>query len=151
MKKIILTFSLSIALLAANAQYKQSLGLAFGNPSGISYKTFLTTKNALDLTLGGFNNYFMVAGMYEIHQSLGNDLQWYYGPGAHIGSWSGHNYGSGAFLGVDGAIGLEFTPDVPFAFSVDLRPGINVIGNNWNDENHWFFWQSQLSVRYIFR
>jgi len=150
MKKIALTFFLAFGLLAANAQYKHSLGLALGSPSGISYKTFLSGNNALDLTLGLSNHYFTFTAMYEIHAPIQDNLQWYYGPGAHIGSWSGNDYGTGAFLGVDGVIGIEFDPDIPFAFSLDLRPGINLIGNEYNDTHNWFFWQSQLAIRYIF-
>lgn len=152
MKKIFLTSILTFSLLAANAQYKHSIGLAFGSPSGISYKTFLLNNKALDFTLGGFGYYFSVAGMYEIHAPLEafDNTQWYYGVGAHIGSWSGNNYGDGAFLGVDGAIGVEYDPDIPFAFSLDFRPGINLIGNEWGSQRHLFFPQSQLSIRYIF-
>jgi hypothetical protein len=121
-----------------------------GSPSGISYKTFSSNTKAWDLTLGGSGNYFTFTAMYEIHTPIQNNLQWYYGPGGHIGSWNGNNYGNGAFFGVDGVIGIELDPDIPFAFSLDLRPGINLVGNSWEDSNHWFFWQSQLSIRYIF-
>jgi len=150
MKRLFLTCMLAIGLLSANAQYKHSLGLALGSPSGISYKTFLSNTKALDFTLGGSGHYFTLTGMYEIHAPIQNNLQWYYGPGAHLGTWCGNDYGSGAFLGVDGVIGIEFDPDIPFAFSLDLRPGINLFGNYYNNANNWFFWQSQLSIRYIF-
>lgn len=150
MKKIILTFVLSLGLFAANAQYKHSLGLALGSPSGLSYKSFVSGNNALDLTLGLSNNYFTLTGMYEIHAPIQNNLQWYYGPGAHIGSWNGNKYGNGAFIGIDGVIGIEFKPDIPFAFSLDLRPGINLVGNEYNNTHNWFFWQSQLAIRYTF-
>ncbi len=151
MKKLILSCFLVFAMMAANAQYKHSLGLAFGLPSGFCYKTFTSNFKALDFTLGGLGNYFTLSGMYEIHAPLDQDLKWYYGPGAHLGSWSGDNYGSGAFLGVDGVVGIEYCPDIPFAFAADLRPGINIIGNSWDHQNHWLFLQSQLSIRYIFR
>jgi len=67
--------------------------------------------------------------MYEIYAHIQNNLQWYYGPGVLLGSWTGNDYGSGVSLGVDGVIGIEFNPDIPFAFSLDLRPVINLIGN----------------------
>jgi len=150
MKRIILTCMLAIGILAAQAQYKHSIGIAFGGPSGISYKTFISKDRALDFTLGGLGYYFTIAGTYQIHAPIENNLQWYYGGGAHIGSWSGNKYGNGGFLGVDGVLGIEYDPDVPFAISLDVRPGLNLIGNNWDNENHFFFPQSQLSVRYIF-
>lgn len=150
MRKLLLTCFLAFGLVAANAQYKHSLGLALGSPSGVSYKTFLSDNKALDFTLGGSSNYFTLSAMYEIHNSIQNNLQWYYGPGAHIGAWSGYDYGNGAFLGIDGVIGIEFDPDIPFAFSLDIRPGINFAGNFYNNTHNLFFWQSQLSIRYIF-
>jgi hypothetical protein len=150
MKKLFLTCVLIIGLLTANAQYKHSIGLALGSPTGFSYKTFISDNKAFDFTLGGSNHYFTLTGMYEIHAPIQNNLQWYYGPGAHLGSWSGGDYGTGGFLGVDGVIGIEFNPDIPFAFSLDLRPVINLIGNQYNDTHNWLFWQGQLSVRYIF-
>ena len=150
MKKLFLTCLLAVGLLAANAQYKHSIGLALGSPSGITYKTFLSDNKALDFTLGLSGNYFTVSAMYEIHQPIQGNLQWYYGPGAHIGSWNGDDYGSGGFFGIDGVIGIEFNPDIPFAFSLDLRPGINLIGNEYNDTHNWFFWQSQFGIKYTF-
>jgi len=150
MKKIFLTCLLAVGILAANAQYKHSIGVALGSPSGITYKTFLSDNKALDFTLGLSGNYFTVSAMYEIHQPIQGNLQWYYGPGAHIGSWNGNDYGSGGFFGIDGVIGLEFNPDIPIAFSLDLRPGINLIGNEYNDTHNWFFWQSQFGIKYTF-
>jgi hypothetical protein len=149
MKKLLLTLFLAFGLLAANAQYKNSLGLAFGSPSGVSFKTFLSTDKALDFTFGIWSNYFLVSGMYEIHAPLADQFKWYYGPGAHVGSWT-ESHGGGAFLGLDGVVGIEFKPSIPIAFSLDLRPGINLIGNEWDNESHWFFLQSQFSIRYTF-
>lgn len=150
MKKAALTFLLAIALITASAQYKHSLGLAMGSPSGISYKTFTSNTNAWDLTLGGLGSYLSFTAMYEIHKPINTNFQWYYGPGAHLGTWNGNKYGSGAFLGVDGVIGIEFDPEIPFAFSLDLRPVFDLIGNRWDNHTHWFRWQSQLAIRYIF-
>jgi hypothetical protein len=150
MKKLLLFSLLIVFSVASMAQYKNSLGLAFGNPSGIAYKTFISNNKALDFTLGGFDHYFSLNGMYEIHTPLGKQFQWYYGPGAHIGSWNGGKYGRGVFLGIDGALGIEFNPSIPFAFSLDIRPALNLVGNDWDNEFHWFWWQSQFAVRYVF-
>ena len=150
MKKLVITSMLVFGLMAAQAQYKHSIGLAFGSPSGISYKTFISKSNALDFTMGGLGYYFTLAGMYEVHAPLEYDFQWYYGGGAHIGSWSGNKKGNGGFMGVDGVIGIEYKTPMPFAISLDVRPGFSLIGNEWDNESHFFFPQSQLSVRYIF-
>jgi hypothetical protein len=150
MKKVALTILFASCLIVCNAQYKNSIGLAFGAPSGVSFKTFVNRSNALDFTLGGLGYYFSLTGMYEIHAPLAEHIKWYIGPGAHIGSWNGNRYGNGLFLGADGVIGAEIKPKIPFAISADIRPSINLTGNRWNDENHWFWLQSQVSVRYTF-
>ncbi len=150
MKKLFLTLLLGISLLMANAQYKHSLGLAIGRPSGISYKAFVSRFNAVDITLGGSTNYYIVAGTFQFHSPLDHNMTWYWGPGVHAGLWNERENAEGVFMGVDGVIGMELVPDMPFAFSVDLRPGVNFTGNEWDNEKHWFFMQSQLSVRYVF-
>jgi hypothetical protein len=132
------------------AQYRNSLGFGFGAPSGIAYKTFISKNKALDFTLGGLGYYFSLNGMYEIHAPLGRNVKWYYGPGAHIGSWNSNRYGNGLFIGADGVIGIELKPSIPFAFSLDLRPAINLAGNRWDNEYHWLWWQSQFAIRYVF-
>ena len=152
MKKALLISLLLGIFFSLKAQYKQSLGLAFGVPSGIACKTFTSRDRALDFTLGGFSNFFTIAGMYEIHDKAFNDVNWYYGPGGHLGSWKGNRYGNGMFLGLDAVLGVELlTEKVPFAFSLDIRPGVNLIGNKWNNENHWLWWQGQLALRSILK
>ncbi len=159
MKKIVLTILLSAGLLwGAHAQYKNAIGIALGSPSGITYKTFISGNNALDFTLGygwtgGDGEFFGISGLYEIHSPItnANGLSFYYGPGAHIGSWHEKDRSDNLFLGIDGAIGLEYMiPRVPIALSLDFRPGINLIGNHWDDHYHYFFWQSQFGIKYTF-
>lgn len=159
MKKLILVCLITLATLTVSAQYNWGIGVALGSPSGLSAKVFTNNNSALDFTLGFWHDYTNITAMYEIHNSFNDlgglneyksQLQWYYGPGAHLGSWYNSHYNSGdihgnnLFLGIDGVIGIEWKPDIPFAFSVDVRPGLNIIGGAG------FFLQSQIGIRYTF-
>jgi len=159
MKKLIFVCIIAFASLTVSAQYKWGIGVALGSPTGFSGKFFTTDTQAFDFTLGWWNDYANISAMYEIHNSF-NDLgglneyksqiKWYYGGGAHIGSWNNNHYNEGEthtndlFLGIDGVIGVEWKPDIPVAFSLDVRPGINIVGGVS------FFLQSQLGIRYTF-
>ena len=53
----------------------------------------------------------------------------YYGAGPYLGLWDTVD-GSAFALGAEGVVGLEYKiPSVPIAFSLDYRPGINVLPN----------------------
>ena len=71
MKKIVLLFSMLFILAITNEMkaqdYKSAIGLRFGYPVSISYKTFLTESNALEL-LAGYRGY---SGIYS-YFSVGN-------------------------------------------------------------------------------
>ncbi len=159
MKKLVLICAIAIISITANAQYKWGAGVALGSPSGLSAKVFTSDTKAFDFTLGFWHDYTNISAMYEIHNSFSdlgelnefkNQVKWYYGPGAHVGSWNNNHYNDGTthsdnfFLGIDGVIGVEWKPDFPVAFSLDVRPGINIIGGTS------FFIQSQLGIRYTF-
>lgn len=159
MRKLLFVSVIVLAAVSAQAQYKWGIGAAIGSPSGLSVKVFTDRSDAFDFTLGFWHDYTNITAMYEIHRSF-NDLGglneyrsqfvWYYGPGAHLGSWNNNHYAVGEpnsnnlFIGVDGVIGLEWKPDIPFAFSLDVRPGLNLVGGAS------FFIQSQLGIRYTF-
>ena len=160
MKKLIFLFLLAFASVTVNAQYKWGIGAALGSPSGLSLKYFTNDTKAFDFTVGFWNDYSTISAAYEIHNSFDDlgglneykdQIQWYYGPGAHMGSWNNNHYNLGEthsnnlFIGIDGVIGVEWKPDIPFAFSVDVRPGLNIIGGTS------FFIQSQIGVRYTLK
>ena len=90
--------------------------------AGLTYKTFISEKNALDFTLNAeFDKGFGLTGLYEIHEPTGfaPRLNWYYGLGGHVSLWSGkyQSYGDFSTIGV----GTVVTKDLP--------PYSNVIGN----------------------
>jgi hypothetical protein len=159
MKRLAFVLLIAFASLTVNAQYKWGIGAAIGSPSGFSAKVFTGETQAFDFTIGFWHDYTNISAMYEIHNSFNDlgglneyksEIKWYYGPGAHMGSWYNNHYAYGEthtnnlFMGIDGVIGVEWKPDIPFAFSVDIRPGINIVSGTS------FFIQSQIGIRYTF-
>jgi hypothetical protein len=156
MKKIYFILFLAIMFqINSNAQdYKTSLGIRAGLPVGATLKHFLNETNAIEAILASRWAGFVATGLYEFENWTGEypALNWYWGAGAHVGAWSeGYNprldYSySGAVIGIDGILGLEYTFDeIPLNLSLDLLPSINLIGSTgWGGIN------CALSIRYVF-
>ncbi|MDZ7607490.1 MAG: hypothetical protein U5K79_18305 [Cyclobacteriaceae bacterium] len=162
MKKITLLFAM-LFLLALTSEmkaqdYKSAIGLRLGYPISISYKTFLTEFNALELYAGfrsysGVYGYFTVGGLYEIHKPIGDvdGLSWYYGGGASVQFFTydnAYNFDddNGSFgVGISGVIGLDYKfPTAPFNLSLDFMPTFRLGG--WDDG--YYSWGA-LSARYV--
>lgn len=142
MKKLILA-CLFIAGTFAFAQaqdYKSAVGLRFGYPSSITYKSFISETNAFEV-YGGFRGFagfstIELNGAYLIHAELGDTdgLKYYYGAG--VGA-SFYSYDTG-FIGdgstsfnISGYLGLEYTlSDLPLTLSVDWSPTFLLGGYN---------------------
>ncbi len=164
MKRICLLFSM-LFVLALSSQvkaqdYKSAIGLRFGYPVAISYKTFMTEKNALELFAGyrgysGIYSYFSVGGLYEIHNAIADvdGLSWYYGGGLSLQFFSyddsyyfGEDQGSFG-VGLSGVIGLDYKfASAPFNLSLDFMPTIRFGG--W--DNGYYSWGA-LSARYVLK
>ena len=164
MKKIALLFSM-LFVLALSSQlkaqnYNSAIGLRFGYPLSISYKTFLTESNALELYAGfrsysGVYGYFSVGGLYEIHKPIeGVDgLSWYYGGGLSVQfftydeSYWGTTENGSIGVGISGVIGLDYKfPDAPINLSVDFLPTFRFGG--WDDG--YYSWGA-LGARYVLK
>jgi hypothetical protein len=159
MKKYLLLLLLPLMMLAAHgtaqAQYKNAIGLRLWYYPGLTFKHHFSEPAALELILDSRWGGFIVTGLYEHHFPLGvPNLNLYAGGGAHLGfynynsrydkRWGG--YGGGAFLGLDGILGIEYTLDAaPINFSLDYKPAFNFVGYQgfWGDGG-------ALSVRYVF-
>ena len=145
-------FAFSAAAYAA-ADYTAGLGLrleagADGN-AGISYKQFLSARNAVEgLLLTDLNDGVEVSGLYMFQSRFpgsARDLRWYAGGGAHIGTWGKHDE---FVLGPDGILGVEYSfSDIPLSISIDWHPVFNIITEK-NDR----FWPAKfgLTMRYTF-
>lgn len=155
MKKI---FAVAIALLIIStvqaqskttnsSSYKTALGVKVWDGGGISFKQFVNGNNALELIGYFWNQGARITGLYEIHGPITGaaGLQWYIGPGAHIGFYN-TKYGDGAFAGLDGVLGLDYKfKGAPINMSLDWQPSFE-FGNNRGFVGSW----GGLGIRYTF-
>jgi hypothetical protein len=136
MKKIVLGMCL-LSAVAFGQDYKTGIGLKGGFPGfgALNVKHFVGEKAALDISVGGNNNYLWLQGLYEIHNPLVSGINWYYGGGADLGLWSGNNfythkgnvYNQRAWGGIDGVLGAEYTfSEVPFSISAEFVPSVRL-------------------------
>jgi len=153
-KVLIVTFSLYIVSLSQaqnkstnGSSYKTALGVKVFDGGGITFKHFMSDKNALEL-IGYFDNKgTRITGLYEIHGPIKGaaGLQWYIGPGAHIGFYNSR-YGDGAFIGIDGVLGLDYKfKGAPINISLDWQPSFE-FGDNRGFNSDW----GGLGIRYTF-
>lgn len=147
---------LGLINLGFSQNYFQSIGLRGGLGGGLTYKMMLNKNSAgegiIFLGYGGIN----FTGLYEIvNYDFGiEELNWFYGGGAHIGFHDGRalyendqiGYNENhTLIGLDGIIGIEYTFDeVPLNISIDWKPTFHFIGYTkfWADG-------AALSIRYI--
>lgn len=131
MKKIILTLLFAATFAVAGAQdYNWAVGIrGGGRATGITAKYSIDGANALEGILSftsGVNFY----GLYERHMPvISQGFSFYYGAGAHIGSWERHDKDKFT-VGADVIVGLEYKiKNAPLAISVDYKPALNIIGH----------------------
>mgnify|MGYP003290201069 CR=1 FL=1 len=128
MKKLLtLVLALTMGVSALFAQeYKQAVGLRIGYDFSLTYKTFVSQENFVDVGLNlapfggsfGITAYALYDWNFDIPQVDG--LSWYVGPGASVGLHS-HSF----YVSVNGQIGLEYKfNNAPVAIFVDYAPGI---------------------------
>jgi len=151
MKKTVLIIIAIIAGFAVNAQskneYNQALGIKILDGGGITYKKFVTTNNAIEGIAFFWKQGMRVTGLYEFHKDIpnANGLQYYYGPGAHLGFYNKEN-GNGDFMGIDGVLGLDYKFEgIPVNISLDWQPAIEFA----SDHNFYAGWGG-LALRYTF-
>ncbi len=141
--------SMRVNAQSTGRNYKTAVGVKVWDGGGISFKTFVVPRNALEL-IGYFNKYgTRITGLYEIHRNIegAGGLKWYAGPGAHLGfyNYKGY-YGDKAIAGVDGVLGLDYKINkVPLNLSVDWQPSFE-FADNRDFEGGWF----GLGIRYTF-
>jgi hypothetical protein len=165
MKKLFFLFAFLGAIFFSNAihaqEYKSAIGLRLGYPVSVSYKTFLSESNAVELFAGyrsyggfsgfGFNSIHLGAA-YQIHKPINgvDGLQWYYGFGAsaiinNYGNAYYDNYGK-IGIGISGYLGLDYTfPNTPISLTADWVPTY-VVGDFYYNS---FQTYGALAVRYV--
>jgi hypothetical protein len=156
--------ALMIAVFAASTMFAQStgthaIGLRFGGGDGfgteISYQQYVGGPNRLEFDLGFFDSEwidgFKLTAMYEWVHPLEEGFYWYAGVGAGLGQRdfdNGHpvfddDDDEGIFMDADALLGIEYNFPIPLQLSLDLRPEIGLI----NDDFDMGF---GLGVRYVF-
>ena len=153
----VLLFLLNVKILTAQG-YTNAIGLRGGVFSGITGKHLMTPDKAIEGIFSTRWRGFNLCGLYELYKptSFLENLYWYYGAGAHIGSYRRYSYydeadsaraypGNLTTLGLDGILGLEYKlHEIPFVVSVDFKPTLDFISGGG------FFFDAALSARYYF-
>lgn len=141
---------------ALGSNYQNAIGGRFGVANGITFKHFMNDKNALDFILNfraRKNHYssFRLVGLYEIHAPITNatGLQWYYGIGGGIGSYTykdNSHRDSDVYLSVDGVLGLDYKfSGAPINIALDWKPAFDISPSQGLD-----FEGVGLSIRFAF-
>lgn len=144
---LVVSFSQAQSKTASHSSYKTALGVKVWDGGGISFKHFVNGNNALELIGYFWNQGTRITGLYEIHNRINSvsGLQWYIGPGAHIGFYN-TKYGDGSFIGIDGVLGLDYKfKGAPLNISLDWQPSIE-FGDNRGFVGSW----GGLGIRYTF-
>lgn len=152
MKKIIFLLVLFLcansAIEAQGTTYKTAVGLLVWNGYGASFKTFITEKNAIEIK-GYFDRIgTRLTGLYEFHgEVVGIDgMQWYAGPGAHLGFYNFGGKQSSTFAGIDGVVGIDYKLNsTPIDLFLDWQPTYE-FGLNRGAYISW----GGLGIRYTF-
>ena len=132
-------FLMLIAFSSANGQsYNSAIGLRFGYPTSVTYKKFLSEKNAVEAYVGyrGYAGYSYISVnlAYQIHNPINSarNLSWYYGAGAGVAFYSydsGFNGNGSIGIPISGYLGLDYKfEEIPLNLSVDWVPTIFVGG-----------------------
>ena len=153
-KTIAFLLVLMVFTFAAYSQsYKSAIGLRAGDPSGVTFKTFVSSTNAFELVAGSgyYGDNLTITGYYQWQNPTKwtPGLDWYIGPGVHTGFWNSHykdEYNSTVVIGIDGIFGLEYTlDDVPLNFAIGVGPTLNFTGGP-----AWYYYNGGISVRFVF-
>jgi hypothetical protein len=163
MKKIIILamlimtiFSGQLLAQSMGSTYKTALGVKFYPGTGITIKHFVKNTAAIE-GLGYFwKDGMRFTGLYEFHGNIkgATGLQWYIGPGAHIGFWNekywrdryGRRIGS-ALVGIDGVLGLDYKfKNAPINMSIDWQPSFEFGDYGAGFSGNW----GGFAVRYTF-
>ena len=126
MKKVIFILVLC-GLCSTRGSAQQLIGIRGGWFSGVTYQHYIESDKALEGIFQVQPNWINITGLYEVHKDLSDvqGMKWYYGAGAHIGSFSyrrdhpvfGDRYTTGGLIiGADAIIGLEYFFDLSSFF-----------------------------------
>lgn len=144
MKKAILVIAMILGFAVAVSAQPRALGLRAGNLAELSYQHSIGS-NFLEADLGWINGYgIYLTGIYDFVFAQAGDFNFYAGPGAKLGVYSGG--GSSALnLAVAGQLGAEWEiPTIPLNISLDWRPTYYFMYGGF------LGWDVALGIRYCF-
>jgi hypothetical protein len=151
MRKTLLVVFVSFFIVSGSSAqesgYRTALGVKVWDGGGISFKHFVNGNNALELIGYFWSRGMRITGLYEIHGPISGarGLQWYIGPGAHIGFYNS-KWGDGSYIGIDGVLGLDYKFNgAPINVSLDWQPSFE-FGDGHGFVGSW----GGLGIRYTF-
>lgn len=134
--KVLLALAAFLLALAATAQtYDKAIGIRFPFGTGITFKKFISPRAAIEAQALYGRDDFRLTGLYEFHFPFAKveGLQWYVGPGAHLGFYKSEaqkNYSSKMDVGIDGVLGIDYKfSGLPVNVSVDWQPTVSLNGS----------------------
>lgn len=158
-KLIVSVFAMVVMTLGTEAiaqDYQTGVGLRAGVSNGLTIKHFISDRAALEGILHIRWGGLVITGLYEVHQDIDElpGLKWFYGGGAHLGTWNGNrgkpswgdNPQGRTVFGLDGIIGLDYKFNAaPINLSLDYKPAFNITSDAgfWGDE-------VAISIRFTF-
>ncbi len=157
-RSLVLCSAVLLATVSLTAQeYTNAVGARIGAPLSLSYKTFLSSTDAVEVYIGlrPYRSYgsFSVNGAYQIHADLPvvEGLKWYYGGGAGVQLWSYRNFDRGSStFSLSGYLGLEYLiPDFPISLSLDWVPTVFIGSHRISRFNRFGPGYGGLAVRYL--
>ena len=150
---LIATFSSKLSAQEQEPAYNFAVGLRLGYEMGFTARHFFMPHNAIEGIMSFSNSAFKMTVLYQFQQPFPeiDNLDWYVGIGAHIGSLNRpvqreRNLEHGFLFGADLIAGIEYVfPTAPFSFSLDWKPSFSF--TNPTPNQFLFF---AMSVRYTF-
>ena len=130
MRKAIIIALLGVFSLTMSAQDSGiGAGVIFGEPTGLSFKSWLTSKNAVDaaVTWSAIDDYLYVHADFLIHNFdiidvSDGQLPLYFGIGGKVG------FGNDLSMGVRVPIGLDYMfSGAPVDIFVEVVPGLKFL------------------------
>lgn len=123
-------FSLTSGSSLCAQPFEKALGVRLGYPVSVSYKQFVSEKNAFEV-YAGFRGYaesqgLSLNGAYLVHNDISGlkGLQFYFGGGAGVHFWSYDRYDRGnTTSSISGYLGLQYVfADLPISLTADWIP-----------------------------
>ena len=150
MRILIIILLLIGSQIISAQEYKNSVGLRFGQNSGFAYKTFTEENVACEGLISFRNKGIQITAMIEKYYPVSfnafNNLFMYYGYGLHVGyikNYENQNFvnlfeehdsklKTYPIIGVDGIIGIEYRFfKFPFSAALEYKPFAEFFGSSF--------------------